>query len=283
MGYGITGGLEFGRVLFRASGGGGVGCSLLYHLTRLGWSDVLLLEQDKLTSGSTWHAAGLCTQFTPSYNLMKLLKYSLDLYETLEAETGQAVDLHRCGSVRLAMSQDRLDEFAHRKGIADQLGLPFEIISPERTLELFPLVNLEGVLASAYLPSDGYIDPTGLTHALAKGATAKGAKILRHTGVTAIERDGDGWRLETTQGEIRADIVVNAAGQWARQVGQLVGLDLPIVPLEHHYLLTEPLEAVAALETELPILRDPDASFYVREEGGALLIAIGRASGGVRV
>ena len=253
-------------------GGGVVGCSLLYHLTRLGWSDVLLLEQDKLTSGSTWHAAGLCTQFTPSYNLMKLLKYSLDLYETLEAETGQAVDLHRCGSVRLAMSQDRLDEFAHRKGIADQLGVPFEIISPERTLELFPLVNLEGVLASAYLPSDGYIDPTGLTHALAKGATAKGAQILRHTRVTAIERDGNGWRLETNQGEIRADIVVNAAGQWARQVGQLVGLDLPIVPLEHHYLLTEPLEAVTSLETELPILRDPDASFYVREEGGALLI-----------
>ncbi len=116
-------------------GGGVAGCSLLYHLTRLGWSDVLLIEKDELTSGSTWHAAGLCTQFSASYNLMKLLRYSLDLYGSLEAETGQAVDLHRCGSVRLAGSQDRLDEYAHRKGIADTLGIPFEIISPERVRE----------------------------------------------------------------------------------------------------------------------------------------------------
>jgi dimethylglycine dehydrogenase len=253
-------------------GGGVAGCSLLYHLTRLGWSDVLLIEKDELTSGSTWHAAGLCTQFTPSYNLMKLLKYSLDLYGNLEAETGQAVDLHRCGSVRLATTRDRLDEFEHRKGIAELLGVPFEIISPERTRELFPLVDTRDVLAAAYLPSDGYIDPTGLTHALAKGATAKGARILRHTGVTAIERDQNGWRIETSKGEIRAEIVVNAAGQWARQIGQLVGLNLPIVPLEHHYLLTEQLAEVGALESELPILRDPDASFYVRGEGGALII-----------
>jgi dimethylglycine dehydrogenase len=253
-------------------GGGVAGCSLLYHLTKLGWSDVLLIEKDELTSGSTWHAAGLCTQFNPSYNVMKLLKYSLDLYQGLEAETGQAVDLHRCGSVRLATNQNRLDEFEHRKGIADQLGLPLEIVSPERTRELFPLVDTEGVLASAYLPTDGYIDPTGLTHALAKGATAKGASIQRHTAVTAIERDGDRWRVETTKGEVRAEIVVNAAGQWARQIGKLVGLELPIVPIEHHYLLTEPLDTVAALETELPILRDPDSSYYIREEGGGLIV-----------
>jgi dimethylglycine dehydrogenase len=253
-------------------GGGVAGCSLLYHLTRLGWSDVMLIEKDELTSGSTWHAAGLCTQFNPSYNLMKLLKYSLDLYESLEAETGQAVDLHRCGSIRLAASQDRLDEFEHRKGIAEMLGVPFEIIPPERIRELFPLVDTYDTLAGAYLPSDGYIDPTGLTHALAKGATAKGATVLRHTDVTAIERVAGGWRLETSAGEIRAEVVVNAAGQWARQVGQLVGLDVPIVPLEHHYLLTEPLAEVGELTSELPILRDPEASFYVREEGGALLV-----------
>lgn len=253
-------------------GGGVAGCSLLYHLAKLGWSDVLLVEKDELTSGSTWHAAGLCTQFNSSYNLMKLLKYSLDLYETLEAETGQAVDLHRCGSVRLATTQDRLDEFEHRKGIADQLGVPFELISPERTRELFPLADTRDILSAAYLPTDGYIDPTGLTNALAKGAVAKGARILRHTGVTAIERDQGGWRIESSKGEIRAEIVVNAAGQWARQVGRLVGLDLPIVPIEHHFLLTEPMAEVGALETELPILRDPDTSFYVREEGGGLII-----------
>jgi dimethylglycine dehydrogenase len=253
-------------------GGGIAGCSLLYHLTRLGWSDVLLVEKDELTSGSTWHAAGLCTQFSPSYNLMTLLRDSIDLYELLEAETGQAVDLHRCGSVRLAASQDRLDEFEHRKGIAELLGVPFEIISPERTRELFPLADTQDLLGAAYLPSDGYIDPTGVTQALAKGAIAKGARILRHAAVNAIERDGSGWRVETSKGEIRAEIVVNAAGQWARQVGRLVGLDLPIVPIEHHFLLTEPMDEVAALETELPVLRDPDASFYVREEGGALII-----------
>ncbi len=253
-------------------GGGVAGCSLLYHLTRLGWSDVLLVEKDELTSGSTWHAAGLCTQFSPSYNLMKLLRYSLDLYESLEAETGQAVGLHRCGSVRLAGSQDRLDEFEHRKGIAEQLGVPFELVSPDRTRELFPLVDIQGIVGAAYLPSDGYVDPTGVTQALAKGAVSKGARILRHTAVTAIERHGGVWRLETSKGEIHAEIVVNAAGQWARQIGRLVGVDLPIVPLEHHYLITEVMDEVVALETELPVLRDADASFYVRGEGGALLI-----------
>ena len=253
-------------------GGGVAGCSLLYHLTRLGWSDVLLVEKDELTSGSTWHAAGLCTQFIPSYNLMKLLKYSLDLYESLEAETGQAVDLHRCGSVRIATTQDRLDEFAHCKGIADQLGVPFEIISAERVRELFPLAETKDVRAAAYLPSDGYVDPTGLTHALAKGATAKGARIMRQTSVTAMEHDGNGWVIQTSKGEIRAEIVVNAAGQWARQLGKLVGLELPIVPIEHHYLITEPMDEVKALKNELPVLRDPDASFYIREEGGALLV-----------
>ena len=256
-------------------GGGVAGCSLLYHLTRLGWSDVLLIEKDELTSGSTWHAAGLCTQFSASYNLMKLLRYSLDLYGSLEAETGQAVDLHRCGSVRLAGSQDRLDEYAHRKGIADALGVPFEIVSPEQAQELFPLLNTDGIVGAAHMPTDGHVDPTGVTHALAKGATSKGAEILRHTTVTAIERDGgqrDGgkWRLETSRGEVIADIVVNAAGQWAREIGKLVGVDLPIVPLEHHYLITEVMDEVGALPGELPVLRDTDASFYVREEGGAL-------------
>ena len=253
-------------------GGGVAGCSLLYHLTKLGWSDVVLLEKDELTSGSTWHAAGLCTQFSASYNLMKLLRYSLDLYATLEAETGQPVDLHRCGSLRLASSQDRLDEFAHRKGIADILGIPFEIVSPERIRELFPLCDVEGVLGAAHTPTDGYVDPSGVTQAFAKGAIAKGAEILRYSPVQSITRDGDRWLLETPKGPIRTDVVVNAAGQWARQVGRMVGVELPIVPLEHHYLITEPMDAVKALPRELPVLRDTEASFYVRGEGGGLLV-----------
>lgn len=253
-------------------GGGVAGCSLLYHLTKLGWTDVVLVEANELTSGSTWHAAGLCTQFIASYNLMGLLKYSLDLYQSLEAETGQAVDYHECGSLRLATSQDRLDEFQHRRGIAEAVGVPFEIISRERAQELYPLADLSGVLGAAYMPTDGYVDPTGVTQAFAKGAQSRGAEICRHTAVTAIEREGARWRVHTSKGEIRADIVVNAAGQWARQVGRLAGVELPIVPLEHHYLITERIDALAERETELPVLRDPDQSFYVREEGDGLLV-----------
>ncbi len=253
-------------------GGGVAGCSLLYHLTQLGWNDVILVEKDELTSGSTWHAAGLCTQFIASYNLMKLLQYSLDLYTSLEAETGQGIDFHRCGSVRLANSQDRLDEFRYRKGIADLLGVPFEIVSPQQARQLFPLIDLDGIVGAAHLPTDGHVDPNGLTQALAKGARSKGAEILRHTAVKAIERSGSSWLVTTSKGEIRAEIVVNAAGQWAKQVGRMVGVDLPIVPLEHHYLVTEKLDALSSLEVELPVLRDADASFYIREEGGALLV-----------
>jgi len=212
------------------------GCSLLYHLTRLGWNDLVLVEKNELTSGSTWHAAGLCTQFIPSYNLMKLLQYSLDLYGSLEAETGRPVDFHRCGSVRLAESQDRLDDFHYRKGIADLLGVPFEIVSPERALELFPLLDLDGVVGAAHLPTDGHVDPSDVTQALAQGARSRGAEILLHTSVTAIERSGGGWLVTTSKGAIRAEIVVNAAGQWARKIGRMVGVDLPIVPLEHQFL-----------------------------------------------
>ncbi|MFP6639174.1 MAG: FAD-dependent oxidoreductase, partial [Myxococcota bacterium] len=242
-------------------GGGVAGCSLLYHLARRGWSDVTLLEADELTSGSTWHAAGLCTQLNPSYNITKLLKYSLDLYQELPGETGQEVDFHPCGSVRLAFSPDQVDDFQHRLSVAGLLGVPGEMIGPERAQELFPLAQMDGVLAAAHTPSDGYVDPTGVTQALAKGATQKGAEIVRKAPVTAMRHDGRFWRIETPKGEIRAEIVVNAAGQWARQLGRLVGLELPIIPLEHHYLITEPVPEVAALATELPVLRDTRASF----------------------
>ena len=217
-------------------GGGIAGCSLLYHLAKRGWSDVVLVEADELTSGSTWHAAGLCTQFNSSLNLMGLLKYSIELYQTLEEETGQAVDYHRCGSLRIAATQDRVDEFHHRKGIADALGVPFNIITPDEASKLFPLADFSDALAVAHLPSDGYVDPSGLTNAFAKGARASGAEINRRTSVEAIERDGSGWIVKTNNGDIRADVVVNAAGQWSRQVGRMVGVEHPIVPLEHHYL-----------------------------------------------
>ncbi|MEZ5100211.1 MAG: FAD-dependent oxidoreductase [Thermoleophilia bacterium] len=253
-------------------GGGIGGVSTLYHLTRLGWTDVTLVEQHELTSGSTWHAAGLCTQFNQSFNLMLLLKYSVELYQRLEAETGQAVDYHRCGSVRIATTQDRLHQFDHAMGIAANVGVPIELISPERAIELFPFASPEGILAAAYLPTDGHVDPTSLTNALAKGATDAGATILRHTRVTGIERRDGFWHVETTSGEIRAEILQIAAGQWAREVGRLAGVDLPIIPMQHHYVVTEPIAEVEALPVELPVFRDPDNSFYCRQEQGGLLV-----------
>jgi len=253
-------------------GGGVGGCSLLYHLGKLGLTDAVLIEKNELTSGSTWHAAGLCTQFNPSYNMMKLLQYSVEHYQTLEAETGQAVDFTRSGSVRLACTEERVKEFHHRKGIADTLGLPFEIISPEEAVERFPFFNPEGVLAAAYLESDGYVDPTGVTMAFAKGARSRGAEIIRHTTVTGIERSGESWLVRTSQGDIRAEIVVNAAGQWARSVGRMVGIDLPIVPLEHHFLVTEPIDAIRDSDLVLPVLRDADHSYYVRQEVDSLIV-----------
>jgi dimethylglycine dehydrogenase len=253
-------------------GGGIAGCSLAYHLTRLGCSDVVLLEAAELASGSTWHAAGLCTQFVPSYNLMKLLRASLDLYDSLEEETGQSVDLHRCGSVRLATTPDRLDDFEKRASVAALLDVPVEIVGPERLVELFPLVDPERVLAAAHLPTDGHVDPASVTQALVAGALARGAAIVRHAPVSALARSRGGWTVTTPKGSIRAETVVNAAGQWSRQVGRLVGVELPVVPLQHQYVVTEPLPEVAALTRELPVLRDTDASFYVRQEGEGLLV-----------
>jgi dimethylglycine dehydrogenase len=253
-------------------GGGVAGCSLLYHLARLGWTDTVLLEQHELTSGSTWHAAGLCTQFNQSYNVMALLRRSVELYETLEDETGQAVDYHRCGSVRIATTEDRVHQFHHVGGIAASVGVPFELVSDERAHELYPVMDPAGVIAAAWLPTDGHVDPSGLTNAFASGATALGARILRHTPVTGLSRGSGGWTIETPKGEVRAGIVVNAAGQWGRHVARLADHDLPLVAMQHHYLVTEPIAEIAGRETELPVFRDPDRSFYARQEHGGLLL-----------
>ena len=244
-------------------GGGVAGCSLLYHLGRLGWEDVVLLEEDELTSGSTWHAAGLCTQFNPSYNLTGLLRYSVELYKTL------AADYHECGSVRLATTPDRVDEFRHRAATAELLDVPVEVVGPERARELHPLVEVGDVLAAAYLPTDGHVDPSSLTRAFVAGA---GERILRHAPVTALERRGGAWTLTTSKGDVRAGIVVDAAGQWAPKVARLAGADLPITALEHHYVVTDAIPEMTALPLELPVLRDPDGSFYVRQEGAGLLV-----------
>jgi dimethylglycine dehydrogenase len=253
-------------------GGGVAGVSTLYHLTRLGWSDVALVEAAELTSGSTWHAAGLCTQFIQSYNLMTLLRHSVELYARLEGETGLPVDFHPCGSVRIGTTADRLHQFESVLGIAQNVGVPMEIVTPERAHELFPLASMHGVLAAAHLPSDGHVDPTSLTNSLAAGATARGAAIVRHAPVTGLVREQGRWTVTTAKGVIRAEHVVLAAGQWTRQLARLAGAELPIVPLEHHYLMTEPIAAVRDRAVELPVFRDPDNSFYARQEGDGLII-----------
>ena len=247
-------------------------CPRIYHLTKLGLTDTVLLEAAELASGTTWHAAGLCTQFSGSYNLMGLLRYSVELYQALEEETGQPVAYHKTGSLRLAESQDRLDEFSHVAGVAALLDVPFELVSPERVVELFPYAKPDGLLGAAFLPTDGWIDPTSLANAYAKGATARGARIHRRTPVTAITRTTGGWRLETPAGDVLAGTVVLAAGQWSRELARRVGAVLPIVSMPHHYVITEAVPGLHAGDDSLPVLRDPAASFYARQDNEGMVV-----------
>jgi glycine cleavage system T protein len=253
-------------------GGGIAGASVLYHLARLGWTDSVLVEKGHLTSGSTWHAAGLCTQFNASLPLMRVLMRSLQLYEELGADSDIGVGLKRVGSVRLATTSDEVDQLKARAETARSAGLPYELIGPDDVLDLFPLIDSSGIRAAAYLPSDGYVDPTLVTQALAEAAQRAGSTILQRTEVEATTEIDGGWRVRTSRGEIDCEFVVNAAGQWAAGVGRQAGIDLPIVALQHQYVLTEQLEEVRALERELPVLRDPEHSYYVRQEGPALLV-----------
>ncbi|MEX1262922.1 MAG: FAD-dependent oxidoreductase [Actinomycetota bacterium] len=254
-------------------GGGVGGCSLAYHLSKLGWNDVVLLEKGELTSGSTWHAAGLCTQFNASLHLSRLLMRSIDLYRGLEAETGQPVGLHEVGSIRLASTPDRMDEYRRARSRAKVLGLPLEVIGPQEIVELCPIVNADGILGGAWMPTDGHIDPSSVTNALAAGARARGVEISRHTRVTGLRpRPDGGWDVGTDAGPIECEIVVNAAGMWAPRIAALAGATLPIVPLEHEFVVTGPIPDVAKLEREIPVIRDPEASFYVRAEGDGLIV-----------
>jgi dimethylglycine dehydrogenase len=253
-------------------GGGIAGCSLAYHLTRLGETDVVLLERHELTSGTTWHAAGLCTQFSSSYNLMRLLRRSVELYRELTAGPDFPPFYRETGSLRLASQRDRLDEFEHVAGVASLLDVPFELVDAERATGLFPLLDPGGLLGAAYLPTDGWVDPASVANTLARKAQERGARIFRHAPVTALERTPAGWRLTTPKGDVLAGSVVCAAGQWSREVAAMAAVRLPVVSLPHHYVFTESIESVARREVELPVLRDPDGSYYVRQDGEGLLV-----------
>jgi dimethylglycine dehydrogenase len=254
-------------------GGGIVGCSVLYHLTRLGWRDVVLVERDELTAGSTWHAAGNCPNFSTSWNVMKLQAYSNRLYRALPDEVGAAIGHRASGSIRLAHGEDRMAEFEHVAAMAAAQGLAFEILTPAEMKERHPFLETHEVIGGLWDPDDGDIDPSQVTQALAKGARDAGAAIYRHNPVSAIERTGGGeWRVLTRDGAITCDVVVNAAGYRAREIGRMVGLDLPVVSLQHQYLVTEAIPAIEAYGRPLPLVRDPDVSWYLRQERAGLLL-----------
>ena len=251
-------------------GGGIIGCSTAYHLVRLGWKDVVLLERNKLTSGSTWHAAGLVGQLRNSANITQLLKYSVELYDRLEAETGQATGWKRNGGLRLACNGERMTEIKRQATTAHSFGLEMELLSPKEALALWPIMDISDVVGAAFLPTDGQANPADIAQALAKGARAGGAQIIEDCPVSAIEVNGGRVAGVTTpQGAIRCDIVVNCAGQWARDIGQLAGVSVPLQSVQHQYLVTE---TIAGVPRNLPTLRDPDRLIYFKEEVGGLVM-----------
>ena len=257
-------------------GGGIFGVSLLYHLTKEGWKDIVLLEKGELTSGSTWHAAGQCPHFVGSYNLAKVHYHSTELYKKLEQETGQSTGWHGCGSLRLAYQQEDLDWFYYVKGILDNVGSPAKIISTQEITNIHPFIKIDGIIGALHTPEDGHTDPSSTTNAMAIGARNGGAKIYRHNRVIDIKSRPSGeWELITEKGNIICEHVVNAAGSYCPEVGHMVGLkNIPSINMIHHYLVTEEHPAIKKLKKELPVVRDPHSSCYLRQEGKGLLIGI---------
>jgi 4-methylaminobutanoate oxidase (formaldehyde-forming) len=276
-------------------GGGVGGTSLAYHLAKLGWEDVVLLERSQLTSGSTFHSAGLVGQLRGSVSLTKMMMHSVDLYRRLKDESEFDPGWVECGGIRLASSEERMEELRRQAGWAKTFGLPLELISAAEAQELFPLMSTEGVLGATWLPTDGYLDPSQLTYALADGARQGGCRIFTSTRVTGIEvRDGRVRGVRTDRGDVAAEVVVDAGGMYAAEIARLAGVRVPLIPFSHQYLVTQPLEAVAearraaaqrlALVAQrdtndnrsrrgnLPTLRDPDLLIYYREDGDGLVM-----------
>ncbi|MCX6033643.1 MAG: FAD-dependent oxidoreductase, partial [Chloroflexi bacterium] len=235
----------------------------------MGWKDVVILERHELTSGSTWHSAGLVGQMRSDANLTRMMHYSTDLYRKLKGETGHDHAWREVGGLRLASSAERMEDLKRLVGMAQSFGVPMDLISPKEALDLFPIMNPDGIAGAAFTPNDGVIDPTGLTNALAAGAKLRGARIFTDTNVEKINlKNGRIHDVVTDKGTIETEIVVNAAGQWGAEVGKMVGLNLPIVPMAHLYIITKPIKGVGH---DFPTLRDPDLLVYWREEVGGLV------------
>ena len=245
------------------------GCSILYWLARLGWDDVVLCERADLTSGSTFHSAGLVGQLRGSLSLTKMMMDSVELYRRLGEEVGLETGWHEVGSLRLASSQERMEELARQAGWAKTFGLPLELVSADEAQRLFPPMSTDGVLGAAYLPTDGYIDPSQLTQALAEGARRRGAEIYTNTRVTEITVErGRVSGVVTDKGEIETEIVVNAGGMFASEIGRLAGVNVPVIPMAHEYLITKP----SGVPLDVPTMRDPSLLVYFRGESGGLVM-----------
>ena len=255
-------------------GGGVIGCSVAYHLTKLGWEDVVLLERKQLTSGTTWHAAGLIAQLRATANMTKLAKYSQELYGGLEEETGVATGFKRVGSITVALNEERREEIYRQAAMARAFGVEVEEISNERVQEMYPHLNLEGVVGAVYLPLDGQGDPANIALALAKGARQRGGLIKERVKVTGMAKDGSrvtgvDWTDEDgNSGHIEADMVVNCGGMWGHEVGRMAGVNVPLQACEHFYIVTEAIEGL----TQLPVLRVPDEHAYYKEDAGKFLL-----------
>ena len=255
-------------------GGGIVGCSVAYHLTKLGWRDVVLLERKQLTCGTTWHAAGLVGQLRATANLTKLAQYTTTLYSTLEQETGQATGFKQNGSLSIATNEERFEELKRGSSMARTFGLEVEVIGNDTLQRMWPLINTEDVVGSVYLPKDGQTNPVDTTMALAKGARMGGARICENIRVTAVHTRQDGRHrtvtgVDTDKGEIRAEFVVNCGGMWGREIGRMCGVNVPLQACEHFYVVTE---LMAGLSPDLPILRDTGGCAYYKEDAGKLLL-----------
>jgi dimethylglycine dehydrogenase len=258
-------------------GGGVVGVSTLYHLAKKGWTDSVLIERKELTSGSTWHAAGLLPLFNLSYSVGQIHKYSVALYQTLEQETGLDPGLRQVSNIRLARTRDRVDEYNYYAGVAETIGVKVKFLSPSEVKTIWPLCQVDGIIGAIQHLEDGYIQPADLTQSLARGARERGAEINRHTTVTAIERLASGeWKVSTDKGDITCEHVVSATGNFARATGRMVGINVPVIPVEHQYIVTEAHPEIVKRKAqglpEMGVLRESDSSWYMREEAGGLLL-----------
>lgn len=251
-------------------GGGIIGCSTAYHLTKMGWSDVVIVEKGELTSGSTWHAAGLVGQLRAERNITRMLQYSVKLYEQLEEETGQATGWKKSGCLHLASTRERMFELKKGATTARSFGLEMNIITPQEAYELCPIITVDDVIGAAFMPTDGQADPSGITQALAKGARSRGATIYEHTTVTGFEFDKKRVSaVKTDKGDIQCDVVVNCCGMWGYQVGKMLGVNVPLVPFQHQFLVTNTIEGIPS---SLPTIRDKDNLIYYKDEVGGLVM-----------